>query len=127
MNRFQMAEVLSHCADWLFGDIKRIKDEYIELDSGLIDLLIERRESPLMAVKVNSGVASPLVVDEAQRCGIELQKRIGKPIAPCVVANSVPAAVRRRAIAHGVEIFSISVQQLEALAVDTGLRQPRAA
>ena len=45
MNRFQMAEVLSHCADWLFGDIKRIKDEFIELDAGLIDFLIERRES----------------------------------------------------------------------------------
>ncbi len=127
MNRFQMAEVLSHCADWLFGDIKRIKDEFVELESGLIDLLVERRESPLLAIKVNSGIASPLVIDEAQRCGIELQKLTGAPIAPCVVANSVPASVRKHAIAHGVEILAVPVQQFEALAIESGLRQPRAA
>ena len=127
MNRFQMAEVLSHCADWLFGDIKRIKDEFVELESGLIDLLVERRESPLLAIKVNSGIASPLVIDEAQRCGIELQKLTGVPIAPCVVANSVPASVCKHAIAHGVEILAVPVQQFEALAIESGLRQPRAA
>ena len=127
MNRFQMAEVLSHCADWLFGDIKRIKDEFIELEAGYIDLLIERRESPLLAVKINSGIASPLIVDEAQRCAVELQRRIGHPISPCVVANSIPASVRRHAIAHGVEMLAVPVQQFEALAVETGLRQPRAA
>jgi hypothetical protein len=66
VTRFQIAEVVTHAIDWLFGDIKRVKDEHLELASGVVDLVLERRESPPLAVTIASGILTLRAVEQAR-------------------------------------------------------------